>query len=47
LNVCGTQSVTIPFGSSSSVYIRFLDGATNNTAMWYDNVQVVLNGCDC
>jgi hypothetical protein len=44
---CSQSSVTIPFGSSPSVYIQFYNGSSSNNAMWYDNVQIQLVGCDC
>jgi putative metal-binding protein len=44
---CNTQTVTIPFGTSPSVYVRFHNANAQNNAMWYDNVQVQLLGCPC
>lgn len=41
---CVQQSVLIPFGSSSGVYVRFQHGSGSN-AMWLDNVTLTLEGC--
>lgn len=41
---CVQQSVLIPFGSSSGVYIRLKQGSGSN-ALWVDDVQLTLEGC--
>lgn len=41
---CVQQSVLIPFGSSSGVYVRFQHGSGTN-AMWLDDVTLTLEGC--
>jgi hypothetical protein len=41
---CMSQSVLIPFGSSSGVYIRLQHGSGTN-ALWVDDVQLTLEGC--
>jgi hypothetical protein len=43
---CVQQTINIPFGNSSGVYIRFEHGAGSN-AIWFDNITVELLGCDC
>ena len=40
---CTTQSVLIPFGSSSGVYIRLAHGSGSN-ALWVDDVQLTVAG---
>jgi hypothetical protein len=41
---CMQQSVVIPFGSSSGVYVRFQHGSGTN-AMWLDDITLTLEGC--
>ena len=41
---CVQQSVLIPFGSASGVYVRFQHGSGTN-AMWLDNITLTLEGC--
>ena len=41
---CVQQSVVIPFGRSSGVYVRFQHGSGSN-AMWLDNITLTLEGC--
>ncbi len=41
---CVQQSVLIPFGSFSGVYVRFQHGSGSN-AMWLDNITLTLEGC--
>jgi hypothetical protein len=47
LQTCNTGTTTIPFGTSSGVYIKFNNGNASNNAMWWDNIVVKLIGCDC
>lgn len=41
---CMQESVLIPFGSASGVYVRFAHGSGSN-AMWLDNITLTLEGC--
>ncbi|MFT3770587.1 MAG: MopE-related protein [Minicystis sp.] len=44
---CMSSTVTIPFGSSPALYIKFRNANSSNNAMWYDNVQIQFVGCPC
>ncbi len=46
LQACTEQVVTIPFGTSRGVYVRF-DHGTGTNALWIDDLRVELLGCDC
>lgn len=46
LQACTEQVVTIPFGTSHGVYVRF-DHGTGSNALWIDDLRVELLGCDC
>lgn len=41
---CASQSVLIPFGTASGVYIRFQRGSGTD-ALWVDDLQLTLEGC--
>ncbi|TKC98112.1 hypothetical protein E8A74_42540 [Polyangium fumosum] len=47
LKACAAQTqITIPFGSSKGVYIRF-DHGTGQNALWLDNLSLEFVGCGC
>ena len=43
LQACTQQTVSIPFGSSTGVYVRF-DHGTGTNAIWFDDLDVELPG---
>jgi len=46
VQACVQQQVTVSFGSSKGVYLRFEHGSGQN-ALWIDNLSVELLGCGC